>query len=208
MATASQENTNENVPLPGTKGELDYVTVKGFRSIKSIEKLELRPINVLVGANGSGKSNFLAVFAFLRALRSGHLVDYTDRAGGAEKVLHFGSKVTKEIELETSYRDGTDGYHVSLWPTSDDRFYVYDEFCWYREKLQDPQAHTIKLTGSGKEAGISEPQERVPGWVKTRLDSWRNYHFQDASSSSAMRKTADMDDNRFLRADASNLAAE
>ncbi|MBV8130093.1 MAG: AAA family ATPase, partial [Planctomycetaceae bacterium] len=63
---------------------MDYLTVKGFRSIKSIEKLELRPINVLVGANGSGKSNFLEVFAFLRFLRQGHLVVYTDRAGGAE----------------------------------------------------------------------------------------------------------------------------
>ena len=38
---------------------LDFVTVKGFKSIASIEKLELGPINVLIGANGSGKSNFI-----------------------------------------------------------------------------------------------------------------------------------------------------
>ncbi|MGA2706164.1 MAG: AAA family ATPase [Isosphaeraceae bacterium] len=186
---------------------MDYLTVKGFRSIKSIEKLELRPINVLVGANGSGKSNFLGVFAFLRFLRQGHLVDYTDRAGGAEKILHFGSKVTKEIELEISFRDGTDAYHVALSPTADDRFYVHDEWCWYWVKPQYPQPYSVGLTGSGKEAGISEPQERVAGWVKRRLDSWRYYHFHDTSSTSAMRKTADVDDNRFLRADASNLAA-
>ena len=43
--------------------------------------------------------------------------------------------------------------------------------------------------------------------MKRRLDSWRDYHFHDTSSTSAMRKTADVDDNRFLRADASNLAA-
>jgi predicted ATPase len=43
---------------------LDYITVKGFRSIKSIEKLELGPLTVLIGANGSGKSNFVGVFRF------------------------------------------------------------------------------------------------------------------------------------------------
>ena len=158
MAIGGQQDTSENGPAPAKKGELDYLTVKGFRSIKSIEKLELRPINVLVGANGSGKSNFLEVFVFLRFLRQGHLVDYTDRAGGAEKILHFGSKVTKEIEIEISFRDGTDAYHVALSPTADDRFYVHDEWCWYWVKPQYPQPYSVGLTGSGKEAGISEPK--------------------------------------------------
>ena len=206
MAIGGQQDTSEDGPAPAKKGELDYLTVKGFRSIKSIEKLELRPINVLVGANGSGKSNFLEVFVFLRFLRQGHLVVYTDRAGGAEKILHFGSKVTKEIEIEISFRDGTDSYHVALSPTADDRFYVHDEWWSYWVKPQYPQPYSVGLTGSGKEAGISEPRQ-VGSWVKRRLDSWRNYHFHDTSSTSAMRKTADVDDNRFLRADASNLAA-
>ncbi len=207
MAIGGQQDTSENGPAPGKKGELDYLTVKGFRSIKSIERLELRPINVLVGANGSGKSNFVGVFDFLRALRQGRLVDYTDEAGGAEKILHFGSKVTKEIEIEISFRDGTDAYHVALSPTADDRFYVHDEWCWYGVKPQYPQPYSVGLTGSRKEAGISEPQNRVTGWVQSRLESWRLYHFHDTSNTSSMRKTADVDDNRFLRADASNLAA-
>ncbi len=116
------------------KGELDYLTVKGFRSIKSIEKLELRPINVLVGANGSGKSNFVGVFAFLGVLRQGQLVAYTDAAGGAERILHFGSKVTQAIELEISFRDGRNGYHVALSPTAEDRFRVHNESCWFWNK--------------------------------------------------------------------------
>ena len=39
--------------------ELDYITVKGFKSIASIEKLELGAMTVLIGPNGSGKSNFI-----------------------------------------------------------------------------------------------------------------------------------------------------
>jgi len=207
VAIGGQQDTSENEPAPGKKGELDYLTVKGFRSIKSIERLELRPINVLVGANGSGKSNFVGVFAFLRVLRQGHLVAYTDGAGGAEKILHFGSKATQEIELEISFRDGINGYQVALSPTAEDRFYVHTERCWLWKKSQHVHPYFESLAGCGKEAGISEPQNRVAGWVQSRLDSWRLYHFHDTSNTSLMRKTADVDDNRFLRADASNLAA-
>jgi len=70
---------------------IDSITIQGFKSIASVEKLELRPINVVIGPNGSGKSNFIGVFAFLRAIREGRLRDYVTAAGGAEKVLHFGS---------------------------------------------------------------------------------------------------------------------
>ena len=158
MAIGGQQDTSEDGPAPAKKGELDYLTVKGFRSIKSIEKLELRPINVLVGANGSGKSNFLEVFVFLRFLRQGHLVVYTDRAGGAEKILHFGSKVTKEIEIEISFRDGTDSYHVALSPTADDRFYVHDEWCCTFPENTEPAA-----TGQGVvSADFSTPTGERP----------------------------------------------
>ncbi len=42
---------------------LDWITIKGFKSIRSIERLQLRPINVLIGPNGSGKSNFIGAFS-------------------------------------------------------------------------------------------------------------------------------------------------
>src|ERR1700733_11982178 len=96
---------------------LDYVTVKGFKSIASVEKLELRPINVVIGPNGSGKSNFIGVFAFLRAIREGRLKDYVTAAGGAERVLHFGSKATKAIHLFLSFQDGRSQYKLTLSPT-------------------------------------------------------------------------------------------
>ena len=47
--------------------ELNSITIKGFKSIASVEKLELRAINVLIGPNGSGKSNFIGVFSFLHS---------------------------------------------------------------------------------------------------------------------------------------------
>src|SRR6266403_4790762 len=102
---------------------LDYITIKGFKSIASIERLALRPINVVIGANGSGKSNFIGAFAFLHELREGRLRDYVTAAGGAEKVLHFGSKTTKEIRLHLSFENEVNQYEVKLAPTDDDGLY-------------------------------------------------------------------------------------
>jgi predicted ATPase len=173
-----------------------------------IDHLPLRPINVLVGANGSGKSNFVGVFNFLRVLRQGKLVEYTDSVGGAERILHFGSKVTKVIEIELSFAGSVNGYHVALSPTKDDRFFVHDERCWFwnRDKYPDRPLEQ-ELPGSGKEAAISTPQRRTAAWVQSHLDRWRLYHFHDTSDTSLLKKTGDVDDNRFFRPDASNLAA-
>ena len=85
---------------------LDYITIQGFKSIASIEKLALRPINVVIGANGSGKSNFIGVFDFIHEIRAGRLRDYVLKSGGADKVLHFGSKATHQIFFDLSFAKG------------------------------------------------------------------------------------------------------
>ncbi|NCP28691.1 MAG: AAA family ATPase [Armatimonadetes bacterium] len=94
------------------------MTVKGFRSLQCLEEVEFRPRNVLIGPNGSGKSNSMEVLAFLHALRQGRLVHHVDRHGGADSILHFGSKQTEEIELKISFRAGRNGYRVRLSPTA------------------------------------------------------------------------------------------
>jgi predicted ATPase len=46
---------------------MDYIEIKGYKSIKEA-KVALKSINILIGANGSGKSNFLSFFEFLNSL--------------------------------------------------------------------------------------------------------------------------------------------
>lgn len=189
--------------------ELDYITVKGFKSIASIEKLALRPINVIIGPNGSGKSNFIGVFSFLHAIREGGLNDYVRRAGGADQLLYFGSKVTSEIRLLVSFRQEVNQYELSLKPSADDSLYPSDETVSYWEKqYPTPISRYLKPRDNGREAGISSPKvQRIADWVHTRLGRWRLYHVHDTSASSPMRKTAQLNDNAFLRPDGSNLPA-
>lgn len=189
---------------------LDYVSVKGFKSISSIDKLDLRPVNVLIGANGSGKSNFIGVFAFLHAIREGALQDYVRKAGGAEQVLHFGSRGTQQIEIHISFRDGINQYRIGLRPSADDSLYVAFEtvYFWDKSRFPSPYSDALSPKDGGREAGISDPKvKKIADWVRHRLGLWRVYHVHDTSASSPMRKTAQLHDNAFLRSDGSNLPA-
>lgn len=188
---------------------LDHITIRGFKSIASLEKLPLKPINLLIGPNGSGKSNFIGAFAFLHAIREGRLRDYVTKAGGAEKILHFGSKTTKEIQLELSFADELNKYELTLSPTQDDGLYPSNEVtCFWNKQHPQPYVHSLPAREQGREAGISDSGlDRTPGWVRARLGRWRIYHLHDTSSSSPMRKTAKVNDNDFLRPDGSNLAS-
>jgi predicted ATPase len=189
---------------------LDYITVRGFKSIASIEKLPLKSVNVLIGSNGSGKSNFIGVFSFLHAIREGRLREYVIQAGGAERILHFGSKTTQQINIFLSFGDEVNQYEITLSPTQDDGLYPSSEttFFWDKSRYKRPWDESLAPREQGREAGISDPQvKKTPSWVRGRLGGWRLYHMHDTSITSPMRKTAKVDDNQFLKPDGSNLAA-
>ena len=188
--------------------ELDSITIEGFRSIASVRGLKLGPINVLIGPNGSGKSNFIEVFSFLHVLRAGHLQDYVVRGGGADRALHFGSRVTKQMTVRVSFQKKVNQYEITLVPTEGDALYPLSERAYFWDKVRHPdRPYVEEIPRCGAEAGISDPETKVARYVARHLDRWRLYHFHDTSSASAMKKTADVNDNRFLRPDGSNLAS-
>ena len=188
--------------------ELDSITVRGFKSIASIEELKPGPVTVLIGPNGSGKSNFISVFSFLNAIREGRLQEYVIKAGGADKVLHFGSRVTDNLYIHIAFRDGQNQYQINLEPNGADELVPQSETVYFWDKPQYSRPYEQGIGRVGREAGISE---QYPGgiirYVQQRLDSWRLYHFHDTSVNSPMKKTADLNDNRYLRTDGANLSA-
>lgn len=190
---------------------LDSVTVKGFRSIGAIESLALQPVNLLIGANGSGKSNFIRVFSFLHAIREGRLQDYVREAGGADQLLHFGAKHTRHIAVDISFKGGINQYRLLLKPTADDTLFPSDEEVGFWDKAAGyakPYVHRLLPRDQGREAGISGADAKgIADWVRLRLSLWRVYHVHDTSASSPMRRTAQLHDNAFLRPDGSNLPA-
>lgn len=155
--------------------ELDSITIEGFKSIASIAKLTLQPINVIIGPNGSGKSNFIGVFSFLHEIREGRLQDYVRRAGGAEQLLHFGSRATPEIHISLSFRKGVNKYELSLRPTDDDSLYPASEaVSFWDMHYPHPYSEGLEPRQNGREAGISDPGSTgIAHWVRARLSRWR-----------------------------------
>ena len=150
------------------------------------------------------------------------------RAGGANRILHFGARTTKELTVRVSFEGGTHQYSIALAATDTDTLFPSEENVYHWDGPQDEQSDSWSLWSKRGEAAISYPHgqgivlgtgpplgtgtlgggvSKSEQYVRDDLDSWRIFHLHDTSSSSPMRKTADLHDNRYLRADASNLAA-
>lgn len=156
--------------------QLDRIRIAGFKSIRD-QTVDLRPLNVLIGANGSGKSNFIGVFRLLHEILSDRLQLFVARSGGANRLLHFGRKVSEQLSLDLVF--GTVSCHCVLVPTSTDSL----------------TPATLDWSDWGDPA------------VSEVLQSWHVYHFQDTSEAAKVKQTADLHDNAYLRPDAGNLAA-
>jgi predicted ATPase len=116
--------------------------------------------------------------------------------------------VTPKLRIRISFQDGGNQYEITLAPTDADELVPQSECVFYSYRSHYPGPSNGVIHRVGKEAGISAPtQSELANYVRARLDRWRVYHFHDTGTSSPMKKTGDVNDNRFLRPDGSNLAA-
>lgn len=188
---------------------LNNIKVKGFRSIKEMD-LDLRSINVCIGANGAGKSNLIAFFKLLNEMMGERLQQYIGTTGRATANLHFGPKVTAQLDAELRFDadQGTNSYRMKLGHASGDSLVFAEEVLSFQSPSRDhPQ--TISL-GSGYQETHVREQARDDSLVNTlrHLLSWcRVYHFHDTSHTARVRQYCYRGDNRWLMPDAGNLAA-
>lgn len=90
---------------------LQHMSLAGFKSIREMHGLEFKPLNVLIGANGAGKSNLISFFKLLNFGMTNSLKEYVARAGYASSLLYFGSQQTKQISASLTFRmAGRDKY--------------------------------------------------------------------------------------------------
>ena len=188
-------------------GKLDRITLRGYRSIQSLEDFELRDINVFVGANGAGKSNFLSFFSLLRSVMSGTLESFVNRHGTSDDLLYNGPQVTDCIFAQMHF--GIRGYRFQLIPTVNQKLVLANEARYYQHAQHD--WWSLPPTGDGSSALVQEVRLRSKDSkyskpVYETINSWRIYHFHDTSITVGMRRYAIVEDKELLRENASNIA--
>jgi predicted ATPase len=87
------------------------VNIQGFKSIADAE-IELSDLNILIGANGSGKSNFISAFRLLERILSKRLQLYVGEQGGADRFLFHGTKLTPALELRFEFHQNAYGFRL------------------------------------------------------------------------------------------------
>lgn len=68
---------------------MDSITIQGYKSFKNLS-VQLHPVNLLIGANGAGKSNFLSLFEMLCSVYEKRLGTYVAQVGGVNKLFYNG----------------------------------------------------------------------------------------------------------------------
>ena len=202
---------------------LKKLTVHGFKSIER-QTIELGSLNVLIGANGSGKSNLLSALSFFRASALGNLDTFVKRSGGADRLLFHGKKPTKACFF--SCEGDKFSYEQTLIPVAGDRLAVAKEGLAILDskvewsdggsdidnleiQLRDEESIQLKEAVARGELTEEEAEDQLRDFPspKRLIEDWRMYHLHDTSATAAVKSTCNVDDNRYLREDASNLAA-
>lgn len=180
------------------------LTLRGYKSIRELEDFDLRNLNILIGANGAGKSNFIGFFRLVNAMYQQQLQLYVQKQGGPDALLYFGRKETESIQAEIYFK--RNGYRFNLSPTNDNRLIFENEYSWFGGYWYP--SNSSALLGQGhEESQLKNAKDIYSPYVRRALESWRVYHFHDTSESAKVKQKHASNDNLQFKTDAANLAA-
>jgi predicted ATPase len=190
---------------------LRRVILKGFKSIREMD-LELRSLNVMIGANGSGKSNLISFFKMLGELVGGRLQNYVATAGRAHSLLFYGPRITTQIQahLEFEVPPGSVQYDFGLSHAAGDTLFFAGETSRDTVFYSNGRPREIFLGSGHQESRIRDEVQKgdlSAIHLAALLDKCRVYHFHDTSTTARVRQYTYIGDDGPLMPDAGNLAA-
>ncbi|MDR1165290.1 MAG: AAA family ATPase [Deltaproteobacteria bacterium] len=207
--------------------KLRRLDIKGFKSIDGVigQSLALGDLTVLLGANGSGKSNLLAFFEMLRCMAKQELAGFVGKHG-ASRLLFYGPKFTNSIVFKAFFDDGAESiYEVELKPRLPEGLFINYEkidFGQYDPQTRENFQKTIHRGEDGElllsdfyylpknqrgESGLAYDGNETGQLIHAFLSDVHIYQFNDTSETAKIKDRGYVDDARFLRRDAGNLAA-
>lgn len=174
---------------------IENITIAGYKSIKQMN-LNMKPINIFIGANGSGKSNFISYFTLVDNLFEQRLHNYTMQHN-AEDLMFFGLKHTKKITSEITCKDCK--YSFSLLPRANGSLFLAEETC------SNSHGAFVFQKKNAEESELQRQETEITKVMCNHLRGFKSYHFHDTSNTSPLRMKSYLEDNRSLAKDGANL---
>lgn len=176
--------------------QLSRIVIKGYKSIKECV-IDLKNINVLIGANGAGKSNFISIFEMLNKFLSRELAFYAGKKG-IVPLLYNGKAVTDSISTEFHY--GSTLYAFDLERTDSDNLIFREERLERDDSTWRDGGYKETELWNAIDIGFIDPID---------LPEKRPiiYQFHDTSPSSRIKSENSIANSDRLISDARNLAA-
>ena len=175
------------------------IQIQGFKSFRDTS-VSLQPgVNLLLGANGAGKSNFISFFRFLNRLIEQELYLFTGLSGGASVLLHRGPPLLDRLSAKLHVRDND--YAFELQRADDDRFVFLQESAeWVMG------APRLLAPSGARESALKGDSRPVPSHTYGYLSGIRVFHFHDTSSDAPVMSSESQENSVGLAGDARNLA--
>jgi len=180
---------------------INRIQIENFKSIRKLD-LPLNQINILIGANGAGKSNFISFFKLLDNLYLRNFQNYIADYAGAENILYFGLKQSDYLYCNIEF-DKTNRYYLKLRPNKEGNLYFETEGTQFNYGKWDNQ----DLGNGYNESILIKQKYGRYEYVKAYMKSFKVFHFHDTSNTAKIKQKCDINDNEYLRDDARNLAA-
>jgi len=194
-----------------SKITLKSFSIKGYKTIKSIENFEPNPINILIGPNGAGKSNFISFFKFLSWIlhSDGKLQYYVSYLGGANDILHDGADVTRSIDAEVSIRTalGINAYKFSLMFAKPDKLVFKEEKYRFSSNKMAGEAAWSSCGEGHEEAKLPEVKNPTATTILSLLRKLTVYQFHNTNDTAPMRLKWSAADGKSLKENGENLGS-
>ncbi len=181
---------------------MNKLDIKGYKSIKD-QTIDIKSINILIGANGSGKSNFLSFFEFLHNLYEKKLREYVKLNGEMDGFLHKGLSPSDNIFSKLYF--GPNQYSFQL-NKGEDHFVFMSEGLWYdRNPYYD---NPFSISNFNNESNLKYNTSPRAKYTTEFLASFKKYHFHDTGKNSPFNSTSNTENDSFiLYSNGSNLAS-
>lgn len=162
--------------------------------------MDLSSINILIGANGVGKSNFISFFKLINNIYEQRLQQYSLKEG-VDNLMYYGRKITEKIEGELIF--GDNAYTFQLQPDSNGGLFIAEENSIYYPAEKNQSFWSTNII----ESEIKDSTTRRNAYLRNHLSSYKIYHFHDTGRLAPLRTPSHIDDNKQLKEDGGNIAA-